>query len=59
MQLAEDRRTIIPDNRCFYDLCADPFEERNLAGSASELERELAQRLSAWNAQTPWLEQAG
>ncbi len=59
MQLAEDRRTIIPDNRCFYDLCEDPFEERNLAGSASELERELAQRLSAWNAQTPWLEQAG
>lgn len=56
MQLEEDLRTISDEGQCFYDLAADPYEQQNLAGhTESTLEIELAQRLTEWNAQTPWL----
>ena len=56
MQLEDDRRTISNEGRCLYDLTTDPYEQHNLADTESALEQELSQRLSTWNAETPWLE---
>jgi hypothetical protein len=56
MQLEKDLRTISNDGKCLYDLAADPYEQRNLAGGTDTgLEADFAQQLEQWNAQTPWL----
>ncbi len=56
MQLEKDLRTIRNSGKCLYDLAADPYEQRNLAGDANPgLEADFAQQLEQWNAQTPWL----
>ena len=56
MQLEKDLRTISNSGKCLYDLAADPYEQRNLAGDANPgLEADFAQQLEQWNAQTPWL----
>jgi len=43
---------------CFFDLRTDPYEGRNLAGTREQAETAAAleERLTAWNARTPWLE---
>ena len=56
MQLEKDLRTISNSGKCLYDLAADPYEQRNLAGDANPgLEADFAQQLEQWDAQTPWL----
>ncbi len=42
---------VVPDGPTLYDLRADPFETRNLAGRGLAAERELAGLLDAWLAQ--------
>ncbi len=41
----------------FTDLAADPYQLRNLAGTAEQAEvaAELDRRLRAWDARTPWM----
>lgn len=41
----------------FFDLRADPYEERNLAqtGEEPDLRESLRRRLLAWDAETPWM----
>jgi len=41
----------------FYDLAADPYELRNLAGTgeSADVARELDKLLRAWDAATPWM----
>jgi arylsulfatase A-like enzyme len=56
IQLQEDRRAISDIGSCLYDLEADPYQQKNLAGiSQQSLEEELAQQLRQWNTSTPWL----
>ena len=42
---------------CLFDLEADPYQQRNLAGQPEhvEVEAELRRKLTAWNDGTPWL----
>jgi arylsulfatase A-like enzyme len=41
----------------FFDLGADPYQMRNLAGTGEQVDaaRELDRQLRAWDARTPWL----
>ena len=40
MMLGEDRRAVADDCACFFDLNADPYEQRDLAKSGEQGERE-------------------
>jgi arylsulfatase A-like enzyme len=43
----------------FFDLAADPYQLRNLAGTREQeaVAHELATRLRQWDARTPWMPQ--
>jgi arylsulfatase len=49
--LSRGNTAIFPDGPALYDLGADPYETRNLAGSGLAAERELAGLLNGWLAQ--------
>lgn len=57
MALSPDRTAIANGRVCFYDLSADPYEERNLAdtGKQSDVADDLRARLMSWHESTPWL----
>lgn len=50
-------RVVTDTSLAFYDLTADPFEQRNLSrcGGQPELARALASQVLAWNETTPWM----
>jgi arylsulfatase A-like enzyme len=56
MQLDTSTRKITNRAMLFYDLRADPYQERNLAGTAEQVDTatRLQARLTAWNEQTQW-----
>ena len=59
MQLDEANRQVVDSRRMFYDLRSDPYQQPNLAGTATGEQATLAdalqQRLEAWHRDTPWL----
>lgn len=60
LQLDEDYRRVTDPRLMFYDLLADPYQQRNLAGTDNDDQRMLAdtlrQRLETWHRDTPWLD---
>jgi choline-sulfatase len=54
MKLADDLRTIEDERLCYYDLTQDPYQHHNITAD-DPLRTELAAKLVAWNAATPWM----
>jgi len=59
--LRADYETVEDDELYFFDLCQDPYQLDNWAGSSNqrELASQLRSQLLAWNESTPWLNLEG
>lgn len=57
MKIDQDKRDIVDEEFCFFDLINDSYEEYNLAKTDQQrdIAKDLRARLKAWHENTPWL----
>jgi choline-sulfatase len=59
LPFVDGSRQLADSSDLFFDLVADPYQMRNLAGTRKQVDvaRDLDRRLREWDAHTPWMDE--